>query len=66
MKLKLNRVALLWLLAALLLWAGGPGFRSRRQFEEHCQKHGAEFGSITALFIAKLALSPGCSAALRL
>ena len=42
------KLVLLWLLAALLLWAGGPGFRSKRQFEEHYQKHGAEFGSISA------------------
>ena len=39
---------LLWLLAALLLWAGGPGFRNKKLFEEHYQKHGAEFGSISA------------------
>ena len=35
------------LLAALLLLASGPGFRSRRQFDEHYQKHGAEFGRIS-------------------
>jgi pyocin large subunit-like protein len=35
------------LLAALLLWASGPGFRSRRQFDEHYTKHGAEFGRIS-------------------
>ena len=49
------RFVLLWLLAAVLLWAGGPGFRSRRQFEEHYQKHGAEFGAITAQEYLRLA-----------
>jgi pyocin large subunit-like protein len=42
------RVAVGILLTALLLWAGGPGFRTQRLFEEHFQKHGREFGSITA------------------
>jgi pyocin large subunit-like protein len=32
---------------ALLLLAGGPGFRSRAQFDEHYAKHGAEFGNIS-------------------
>ena len=32
---------------ALLLFACGPGFRSKRQFDEHFQKHGSEFGHIT-------------------
>lgn len=35
------------LLVVALLLAAGPGFRSRRQFEEHFAKHGAEFGDIT-------------------
>lgn len=35
------------LLAALLLLASGPGFRSRRAFDEHYQKHGREFGNIS-------------------
>jgi pyocin large subunit-like protein len=35
------------LLAALVLAAGGPGFRSRSQFDEHYQKHGREFGNIS-------------------
>ena len=34
------------LLGALLLFAGGPGFRSRAQLSEHYEKHGSEFGSI--------------------
>jgi len=35
-----------FLLLAFLLYASGPGFRSRAQFDEHYQKHGAEFGAI--------------------
>jgi pyocin large subunit-like protein len=35
-----------FLLLALLLYASGPGFRSRAQLDEHFQKHGAEFGAI--------------------
>jgi pyocin large subunit-like protein len=42
------RIAIGVLLAALLLLAEGPGFRSRKQFEEHFAKHGHEFGNITA------------------
>jgi pyocin large subunit-like protein len=34
-------------LAALLLIAGGPGFRSRAAFDEHYAKHGREFGHIS-------------------
>ena len=41
------RIAIGLLLAALLLLAGGPGFRSRKQFEEHFAKHGREFGNIS-------------------
>ena len=41
------RVALGLILSAFLLAASGPGFRSRRQFDEHYAKHGAEFGKIT-------------------
>lgn len=40
-------VAAALLVSAALLWPAGPGFRSRQQFEEHFQKHGAEFGKIT-------------------
>jgi len=50
-----SKFVLLWLLSALLLWAAGPGFRSRRQFEEHFQKHGSEFGAITAQEYLRLA-----------
>src|SRR5436305_14957449 len=35
------------LTAALLFAAGGPGFRSRSQFNEHYAKHGREFGKAT-------------------
>lgn len=42
----LCRVAIA-LLAVSALLADGPGFRSRRQFDEHFAKHGAEFGNIT-------------------
>ena len=38
---------LLCLCLAVALFASGPGFRSRRQFDEHYQKHGSEFGNIT-------------------
>jgi hypothetical protein len=41
------RVPIALLLAALLLIAAGPGFRSRRQFDEHYAKHGREFGNIS-------------------
>ena len=47
MKARAARAILsLWLLQVLLL-AGGPGFRTRGQFDEHYQKHGAEFGAIS-------------------
>lgn len=42
------RVSIAILLSALLLLAAGPGFRTRRQFEEHYAKHGREFGNISA------------------
>src|SRR5580704_11125367 len=41
------RRASAFLLAALLLLADGPGFRSRKQFDEHYAKHGREFGNIS-------------------
>jgi len=34
-------------LVAFLLVAAGPGFRSVKQFDEHYQKHGSEFGNIS-------------------
>ena len=42
-------------LVAVLLFASGPGFRSRAQFEEHYQKHGAEFGAISKAEYLRLA-----------
>lgn len=44
---KALRISVALLLGALLLVAAGPGFRSRRQFEEHYAKHGREFGNIS-------------------
>ena len=44
---KALRISIALLLGALLLIASGPGFRSRRQFEEHYAKHGREFGNIS-------------------
>ncbi len=41
------RVAVALFFAAILLIAGGPGFRSRRLLDEHYAKHGREFGKIT-------------------
>ncbi len=32
---------------ALVLFAGGPGFRSPALLDEHYAKHGAEFGNIS-------------------
>jgi pyocin large subunit-like protein len=43
------------LLTALVLLAIGPGFHSRRQFDEHYQKHGREFGSISQQEYLRLA-----------
>jgi pyocin large subunit-like protein len=44
---KALRISIALLLAAFLLMAAGPGFRSRRLFEEHYAKHGREFGNIS-------------------
>jgi pyocin large subunit-like protein len=41
------RLTIALLLTALLVAASGPGFRSRRLFEEHYAKHGREFGNIS-------------------
>ena len=43
------------LLTTLVLAAAGPGFRSQRQFDEHYQKHGREFGSVTKADYLRLA-----------
>lgn len=41
------RFAIALLIGALIVLASGPGFRSQQQYEQHFQKHGSEFGSIT-------------------
>jgi pyocin large subunit-like protein len=43
-----------WLLA-LLIYASGPGFRSRAQLDEHFAKHGGEFGAISKAEYLRLA-----------
>ena len=43
------------LLFALLLFASGPGFRSREQLDEHYLKHGSEFGAISKAEYLRLA-----------
>jgi pyocin large subunit-like protein len=44
-----GRLLTLALVASLVALAcGGPGFTSRRHFEEHYRKHAREFGNITA------------------
>jgi pyocin large subunit-like protein len=46
---------LLCVFFAIVLFASGPGFRSRRQFDEHYQKHGGEFGKISQSEYLRLA-----------
>jgi pyocin large subunit-like protein len=41
------RIAVSVLLASWILLADGPGFRSRRTFDEHYAKHGREFGHVS-------------------
>jgi len=53
--MKSLRLILSLFFVALLLLASGPGFRSRRQFDEHFQKHGGEFGKITQSEYLRLA-----------
>ena len=45
----------LFVCVAVLLWAGGPGFRSPALLDEHFAKHGSEFGRITKLEYLRLA-----------
>lgn len=45
--MRLIRVSIALLICALVLVGDGPGFRTRRQFEEHYAKHGREFGNIS-------------------
>jgi pyocin large subunit-like protein len=49
------KILLGFFLAALLLIASGPGFRTRRQLDEHYQKHGREFGNISEQEYVRLA-----------
>jgi pyocin large subunit-like protein len=42
-------------LFGLLLYASGPGFRSQAQLDEHYQKHGSEFGTISKAEYLRLA-----------
>lgn len=46
---------LMFLVTAAMLLAAGPGFRSKRQFDDHFDKHGAEFGKITQEQYLKMA-----------
>lgn len=46
MRIALRAILGSFLIFSLLL-AAGPGFRTRRQFEEHYQKHGREFGNVS-------------------
>lgn len=48
------RLAALWLVG-VLVYASGPGFRSRAQLDEHYAKHGSEFGSISKAQYLELA-----------
>ncbi len=52
--MRILRVAI-GLMLAIVLLASGPGFRSRRAFEEHFQKHGREFGNISQAEYLRLA-----------
>jgi pyocin large subunit-like protein len=52
--LAVKRFVALLALAAVAM-AGGPGFRSRAQFDEHFQKHGSEFGNISQSEYLRLA-----------
>jgi pyocin large subunit-like protein len=54
-KMRSVLVAVCLLLSALMLLAQGPGFRSRRQFDEHYAKHGSEFGHVTQQEYLRLA-----------
>jgi hypothetical protein len=40
---------------ALLLFAGGPGFRTRDLLNDHFNKHGREFGHITEVQYLRMA-----------
>jgi pyocin large subunit-like protein len=42
-----NKIVTAFFLAGLLVWASGPGFRTRALFDAHYEKHSVEFGKIT-------------------
>jgi pyocin large subunit-like protein len=44
-----------FLFLAFLLYASGPGYRSRAQLDEHYAKHGAEFGHLSEAEYLRLA-----------
>jgi pyocin large subunit-like protein len=44
-----------WLIAAALLIGAGPGFRSKKSYDDHYAKHRAEFGKITKVEYLELA-----------
>ncbi len=51
----MRKVFIGFVLFAILVWAGGTGFRSRAQLQEHYAKHGAEFGNISEQEYLRLA-----------
>src|SRR5271155_3534486 len=53
--LRAFRTVMAVVVTALVLLAAGPGFRSQRTFNEHYQKHGREFGSISPQEYLRLA-----------
>jgi pyocin large subunit-like protein len=53
--MKQLRFAIALLIGALIVFASGPGFHSRKQFLEHYQKHGSEFGNVTKAQYLELA-----------
>ena len=55
MRHRFSSLLALWLLSVAVLLAAGPGFRSRKQFDEHWSKHGREFGAITQAQYLELA-----------
>ena len=50
-----SRRLLAWALSAIVVFAAGPGFRTKAQFEAHYRKHGSEFGKISKAEYLRLA-----------
>jgi pyocin large subunit-like protein len=50
-----SRRLLVWALSAIVVFAAGPGFRTKAQFEAHYRKHGSEFGKISRAEYLRLA-----------